>query len=89
MFKQLNLYKMKTLIITLALVGILLSSCSNNSSNNKDTHVHDDGTKHSNHDHKTDETPKQEQFEVGNDTLKNGEENNHTHSHDGGHDHTH
>jgi hypothetical protein len=87
---------MKKLFFTVAVVIILLSSCRNKANKKPDTHVHDDGTEHVNHDNDTIKAPAQESFEVDidslqveKDTLKNEHEGEHSHSHEDGHEHTH
>lgn len=87
---------MKNIFFTVAIIVILLSSCRNKSNNKSDTHVHDDGTEHVNHDNDPVNAPVQESFEVDidslhleKDTLKNEHETEHSHSHEGGHEHTH
>lgn len=85
---------MKNIFFTIAICAILFSSCRNTSSKKTDTHIHDDGTEHVNHDNNTEKTPKQELFEVEidsltieKDSLKS--ERKTEHSHEGGHKHTH
>lgn len=85
---------MKNTFLLLALVAILISSCVNKHSKNTDTHVHEDGTEHVNHDNSSEKMPQQESFEVitdslsnGNDTIKKTLKKEHSHGH--GHTHTH
>lgn len=85
---------MKNIFYTIAILIILLSSCRNKSNKNSDTHVHEDGTEHVNHENNSVTTPKQESFEVEidsltieKDTLKSEHEK--AHSHEDGHEHTH
>lgn len=85
---------MKNIFLTIAIIAILFSSCRNNSSKKTDTHIHDDGTEHVNHDNSTEKMPKQELFEVKVDSLtfkKDSLKSEHEteHSHDGGHKHKH
>ena len=87
---------MKNIFFTIAILVILLSSCRNKSNKKTDTHVHDDGTVHINHDNSSVAAPKQESFEVDidslhneKDTLKNEHETEHSHSHEDGHEHSH
>ncbi|KAF0129220.1 MAG: hypothetical protein FD155_2709 [Bacteroidetes bacterium] len=85
---------MKHIIFTLAIFAILLSSCRNNSSKTTDTHMHDDGKEHVNHDNKEEKTPQQELFEVEIDSLTTKKDSLNSdqeteHSHDDGHKHKH
>lgn len=85
---------MKNILYTIAILLIILSSCVNKSNKNTDTHIHEDGTEHVNHESGSVTTPKQESFEVEidsltiiKDTLKSEHETEH--SHEDGHEHTH
>ena len=85
---------MKNIFFTVAILVFLLSSCGTNSNKKTDTHTHEGGSEHVNHDNASDVAPKQEAFEVDNDslhtekdTMKNEHENEH--SHEDGHEHTH
>lgn len=84
---------MKDIFLLMALSAILFSSCGNKSSKNTDSHTHEDGTEHVNHDN-SEISPKQELFEVEidsitveKDSLKSEQKTEH--SHDGGHKHKH
>jgi hypothetical protein len=82
---------MKNILFTIAILVFLLSSCNNNSSEKAGTHVHDDGTEHSDHDNGNEKTPDQEEFEVKDslpdekESLKSDDKTMHTH--DDGHEH--
>lgn len=85
---------MKNIFYTIAILLIILSSCVNKSNKNTDSHVHEDGTEHVNHENGSVTTPQQESFEVEidslaniNDTLKR--EHKTEQSHEDGHEHTH
>lgn len=85
---------MKNIFLTVTISIILLSSCGVNSTKKVDAHIHEDGTEHTNHDNSSVTTPKQELFEIENDTLsnenetlKNEHEKEHSHSHEDGHKH--
>lgn len=85
---------MKNIFLTVAVLVILLSSCGINSNKKTDTHTHEDGTEHINHDNGSVEAPEQEVFEMEkdslstkNDTLKSDHEKEHSHSHEDGHKH--
>lgn len=85
---------MKNIFLTIAIFAILLSSCRNNAPKQTDTHIHDDGTEHINHDNSEEKMPEQELFEVEIDslTIKKDSLNRDKeteHSHDGGHTHKH
>ena len=87
---------MKNALFVIAIFVIVLSSCRNKSTKKTDTHVHDDGTVHNNHNDGSVAAPKQESFEVDvdslyheKDTLKEEHEKAHSHSHEDGHEHTH
>ena len=85
---------MRNIFFTIAICAILFSSCHNNSSKKTDTHLHEDGTEHINHDNSEEKMPKQELFEVEADslTIKNDSLNSDQkmeHSHDDGHIHKH
>ena len=85
---------MKNIFFTIAIFAILLGSCRNNSAKKTDTHIHDDGTEHINHDNNEEKMPEQELFEVEidsltikKDSLNSDQETEH--SHDGVHKHKH
>lgn len=85
---------MKNIFFTIAIFAILLGSCPNKSPKQTDTHIHDDGTEHINHDNSEEVMPKQELFEVEIDslTIKKDSLNSDPeteHSHDGVHKHKH
>lgn len=87
---------MKNIFFTIAIFIILLSSCRNKSNRKTNTHIHDDGTEHIDHENGSVATPKQELFElefdslhIEKDTLNSEHETEHSHSHEGGHEHTH
>ena len=85
---------MKNILSAIAIFAILLSSCQNNSSKQTDTHIHEDGTEHINHENSAETTPKQELFEVENDSLTIEKDSLNSkagkmHSHDDGHEHKH
>ena len=85
---------MKNIFFTIAIFAILFSSCRNKSSKQTDTHIHDDGTEHINHDISEEKMPKQELFEVEIDSLtiekdSLNKDQETEHSHDGGHIHKH
>lgn len=81
---------------------MVLSSCTNSSNKEMDTHTHEDGAVHTNHnDDAAESTPNQEVFEVSKDSiqikndslktdsLKTKIKAEHTHSHEGGKEHKH
>ena len=85
--------KLFFIIITLT---ILFSSCGNKENTKSNVHTHEDGSVHTDHDNGTVVTPKQELFEVKNDSVeivndtdKSEKESEHDHSHENGHEHTH
>jgi len=85
---------MKNIIFIVAIFSILFSSCRNNSIKKSDTHIHDDGTEHINHDNGAGMMPEQELFEVEIDSItidKDSLISDHekVHSHDGGQKHEH
>jgi len=85
---------MKNIFLAIAIFAILLSSCRNKSTINTDTHIHEDGTEHVNHDTGLDEAPEQEVFDVEIDSLTTEKdslksEHEEMHSHDGGQNHKH
>ena len=87
---------MKKLIFILAIAGFIFSSCGDKKKkDNAGTHVHEDGTVHSNHTHDDEVKPNQESFEVKEEHHHEGEakeehSNDHEHSHGAGEgQHTH
>lgn len=85
---------MKNTFLIITILFIFLSSCGINSTKKTDSHTHDDGTEHINHDNSSVTAPKQELFEIDNDslsidkdTLKSEHDNEHSHSHEDGHKH--
>ena len=85
---------MKKTFLSIFLLAILVGSCGDKSSKNSNTHTHEDGTEHVNHDTTMEKAPEQEVFEVEIDSsaveknsLKSKQETEH--SHDGGHKHKH
>jgi uncharacterized protein YcfL len=80
---------MKKSLIVISVTALMLSACSGNQRNehghSHDTHTHDDGTVHQNHDA---EEPKQEEFSVSDDTLSKSNQPETEHTHDG-HEHPH
>ena len=73
---------MKKILFILAVTTILFSSCGSRANENTDSHTHEDGTVHSDHQNSSDTIPEQEVFEVQ-------EESDHEHSHEEGHEHQH
>jgi len=87
---------MKKILFIIAALAILFSSCGTRTNENTDSHTHDDGTVHADHQNGSDTIPEQEIFEVqndsdqlGKDTLKSADESDHEHSHENGHEHQH
>jgi hypothetical protein len=80
---------MKKILFILAVTGLFFTSCGNKKKqNNSETHVHEDGTVHTNdaHSHEQDAKPQQESFEV---EADDNEGQKHEHDGDAGHDHDH
>ncbi len=86
---------MKKLLFVLMVLAITVSSCGSRTNEKTDTHTHDDGSQHTNHNESTDEAPKQELIEIHDsvqsekDTLINKHESDHEHSHETGKEHKH
>lgn len=89
---------MKNIFVAIAMAAfaILFSSCGNNPDKKTNTHTHDDGSEHINHDNSHEALPEQEVFElesdslpVKKDTLNIEHQEEHTHSHEDGHEHSH
>ena len=80
---------MKNKFVFISIAALFLGACSGNQNkeqNNPDeTHLHEDGSTHQNHD--ATDTVKQEEFNATTDTIQNQIDSN-QHSHDG-HDHPH
>ncbi|MBK9636937.1 MAG: hypothetical protein IPO63_03650 [Bacteroidetes bacterium] len=80
---------MKRQFVFILFVAVFLVACSNNQNNENshqdETHVHEDGSTHQNHD--DNDTAKQEEFDVTQDTTLNQADSLH-HTHDGS-EHTH
>jgi len=83
---------MKKLFFTALVLTFLLGSCGNRSNKNTDTHSHEDGTEHT--DHQSDTIPKQESFEVHDesdhlkkDSLEKASKDEHKHESGKGHKH--
>lgn len=77
---------MKKYFIALSILAVLFSACSNNQTNDNNTHVHDDGSVHENHSQDT--LVKQEEFTAPTDSTVINTEPAHEHTHDG-HEHPH
>lgn len=73
---------MKKLLFIIAVTTILFSSCGSRTNEHTDSHNHDDGSVHADHQNNSDTIPEQEVFEVK-------DESDHEHSHEEGHDHQH
>lgn len=87
---------MKNIFFIMAISAILFTSCENNSTRKTETHKHEDGSEHVNHNNTSNVAPEQELFDIDNDslsikndTLKSEHEKEHSHSHEGGHEHKH
>jgi len=88
---------MKKIFFAIVASAFLFSSCGNSADKKTNTHTHEDGSEHINHDNNThDEAPEQEVFELNSDplhtekdTMKSKHESAHSHSHEDGHEHTH
>lgn len=86
---------MKINIVIPVVFTFVISSCVNPPSKNADTHIHDDGSSHTNH-RETESIPNQEVFEISadsvqlkTDSLQTTPIDEHTHSHEGGKEHKH
>ena len=69
----------------------VVTSCGNQSKNNQETHVHQDGTVHEgeyHHENEELDVPEQESFVVGEDSTEIHEHHDHD-GHDHDHDHSH
>ena len=80
---------MKNTIITLFIIAVMFSACTNNQPNEtqqSQTHQHDDGSVHA--DHAKDSVVQQQEFNATADTSINTSEPAPEHSHDG-HEHPH
>lgn len=87
---------MKKFFFTVLAMAIFLISCGDKSNEKTDTHIHEDGSLHSNHDDGSVVMPEQEVFEVQKDsvqlekdTLKSVDESDLKHSHESGEEHKH
>lgn len=73
--------KSKIIIIVFSALLFGLTSCGGRSSNNQNTHTHEDGSVHG--DHATEQaTPKQESFKTEADTTLKADTVKHNHDHD-------